>query len=380
MSNAAAASADADVNSIEIMMQSPQVSELNRLKMLRIQRLENDLQQNAEQEEQERRQSAQQNAFGVFGDAFDGHPWGGPGTIRASQIREQIRFLQEGMRKPISEKIFSPDGVELTKEEFQRRVGFHDFFFGKPGAWGPPNRDTSKYDLTGWTIPSLDGIVFSQCRVVQLGGMHHACNVSLSKCRIRTLGSVELPQGQGGSVSFANNDITQLERVRFPSCERINLRDNFITSLRGCTFLEGTAEINLENNFISNLEDLNFGALPMSLKRIILDGNPITDGLSYDQKETLTRKILYEISEAHNPLPLARPPPRASNASAPPAPPPPRAPSPSGPPASAPPDVDFGNLFFGGGGVKRPIKKIRKSLRKFKRNNSKRNNKRSFRK
>lgn len=363
MSNAA----DADVNSIEIMMQSPQVSELNRLKMLRIQRLENDLQQNAEQEEQERRQSA--------------HSWGTPAMIRASQIREQIRFLQEGMRKPISEKIFGPDGVELTKEEFQSRIMSHNFFFGKPGAWGPPNRDTSKYDLSGWTIPSLDGIVFSQCRVVQLGGMHHACNVSLSKCRIRTLGSVEFPQGQvGGSVSFANNDITQLERVRFPSCERINLRDNFITSLRGCTFLEGTAEINLENNFISNLEDLNFGALPMSLKRIILDGNPIMDGLSYDQKETLTRKILYEISEAHNPLPLARPPPRASNASAPPAPPPPRAPSPSGPPASAPPDVDFGNLFFGGGGVKRPIKKIRKSLRKFKRNNSKINNKRSFRK
>ena len=368
MSNAAAASADAGVNSIEIMMQSPQVSELNRLKMLRIQRLENELQQNAEQEEQERRQSAQQNAFG---DA-----WGGPGTpamIRASQIREQIRFLEEGMRKPISEKIFSPDGVELTKEEFQA----NKFFVGKPvvgaGEW---SRDRSQYDLTGWTIPSLDGIVFGPCRVVQLGSMHHACNVSLSKCRIRTLGSVEFPQGQvGGSVSFANNDITQLERVRFPSCERINLRDNFITSLRGCTFLEGTAEINLENNFISNLEDLNVGALPMSLKRIILDGNPITDRLSYDQKETLTRKILYEISEAHNPLPLARPPPRAPNASAPSAPPPA-----SAPPASAPPDVDFGDLFFGGGGVKRPIKKIRKSLRKLKRNNSKRNNKRSFRK
>ena len=375
MSNAAAASADANVNAIEIMMQSPQVSELNRLKMLRIQRLENDLQQNAEQEEQERRQSAQQNAFGGFGDAWGG--WGGPAMIRASQIREQIHFLQEGMRKPISEKIVSPDGVELTKEEFQA----NKFFVGKPvvgaGEW---SQDRSQYDLTGWTIPSLDGIVFGPCRVVQLGSMRHACNVSLHKCRIRTLGSVEFPQGQVGSVSFANNDITQLERVRFPSCERINLRDNFITSLRGCTFLEGTAEINLENNFISNLEDLNFGALPMSLKRIILDGNPITDELSYDQKETLTRKILYEISEAHNPLPLARPPPRASNASAPPAPPPPRAPSPSGPPASAPPDVDFGNLFFGGGGVKRPIKKIRKSLRKFKRNNSKRNNKRSFRK
>jgi hypothetical protein len=367
MSNAVAASADANVNAIEIMMQSPQVSELNRLKMLRIQRLENDLQQNAEQEQEEERERQQPGAFGDF----DGHHWGGPAMIRASQIREQIRFLEEGMRKPISEKIFGPDGVELTKEEFQSRIMSHNFFFGKPGAWGPPHRDTSKYDLTGWTIPSLDGIVFVHMR----GAMIHACNVSLSKCRIRTLGSVEFQQGQGGSVSFANNDITQLERVRFPSCERINLRDNFITSLRGCTFLEGTAEINLENNFISNLEDLNFGALPMSLKRIILDGNPIMDGLSYDQKETLTRKILYEISEAHNPLPLARPPPRAPNASAPPAPPPA-----SAPPASAPLDVDFGDLFFGGGGVKRPIKKIRKSLHKLKRNNSKRNNKRSFRK
>jgi hypothetical protein len=379
MSNAAAASADANVNAIEIMMQSPQVSELNRLKMLRIQRLENDLQQNAEQEQEERRQSEAAQP-GAFGDAFDGHTWGGPAMIRASQIREQIHFLQEGMRNSVSEKIFGPDGVELTKEEFQSRIMSHNFFFGKPDAWGPPDRDTSKYDLTGWTIPSLDGIVFSQCRVVQLGSMHHACNVSLQKCRIRTLGSVELPQGQvRGSVSFANNDITQLERVRFPSCERINLRDNFIRSLRGCTFLEGTAEINLENNFISNLEDLNFGALPMSLKRIILDGNPITDGLSYDEKETLTRKILYEISEAHNPLPLARLPPLAPNA-APPRAPNASAPPASGPPASAPPDVDFGNLFFGGGGVKRTIKRKRKSLRKFKRNNSKRNNKRSFRK
>lgn len=152
MSNAAAA-ASADVNSIEIMMQSPQVSELNRLKMLRIQRLENDLQQNAEQEEQERRQSALQNAF--FGDAL-----GGPGTpamIRASQIREQIRFLQEGMRKPISEKIVSPDGVELTKEKFQA----NKFFVGKPvvgaGEW---SQDRSQYDLTGWTIPSLVGAYY----------------------------------------------------------------------------------------------------------------------------------------------------------------------------------------------------------------------------
>lgn len=371
MSNAAAASADA----IEIMLQSPQISELNRLKELRIRRLENDLQQNAEQEERERQQAeaAQTGAFGdAFGDAF-GHAWG-----PAYQIREQIRFLQEGMRKSVSEKIFSPDGVELTKEEFQSRIMSHNFFFGKPGFF-PSSPDTSKYDLTGWTIPSLDGIVFGPCRVVSLGSMHNACNViSLQKCRIRTLGSVELPQGLRGSVSFANNDITQLERVRFPNCEIIILKDNFIKSLRGCTFLEGTAEINLENNFISNLEDLNFGALPMSLKRIILDGNPITDGLSYDEKETLTRKILYEISEAHNPLPLARPPPLAPplapNASAPPAPPPA-----SAPPASAPPNVDFGHLFFGGGG-KRTIKKKRKSLRKFKRDNSKRNNKRSFRK
>jgi hypothetical protein len=380
MSNAAAASADADVNAIETMLQSPQVSELNRLKELRIRRLENDLQQNAEQEERERQQ-AEAAQTGAFGDAFDGHTWGTPAQIRASQIREQIRFLQEGMRKPVSEKIFGPDGVELTKEQFQSRIRFHDFFFGKPGAWGPPHQDTSKYDLTGWTIPSLDGIVFGPCRVVSLGSMHHACNVSLQKCRIRTLGSVELPQGLRGSVSFANNDITQLERVRFPNCEIIILKDNFIRSLRGCTFLEGTAEINLENNFISNLEDLNFGALPMSLKRIILDGNPITDGLSYDEKETLTRKILYEISEAHNPLPLARlpplAPPLAPNASAPPA--PPRAPNASAPPASAPLDLDFGDMFFGGGG-KRTIKKKRKSLRKFKRDNSKRNNKRSFRK
>ena len=377
MSNAA----DADVNAIETMLQSPQISELNRLKELRIRRLENDLQQNAEQEERERRQAeaAQPGAFGdAFGDAFGGHAWG-----PAYQIREQIHFLQEGMRRPVSEKIFGPDGLELTKEQFQSRIMSHNFFFEKPGAWGPPStfRDTSKYDLTGWTIPSLDGIVFGPCRVVSLGSMHHACNVSLQKCRIRTLGSVELPQGLRGSVSFANNDITQLERVRFPSCEIIILKDNFIRSLRGCTFLEGTAEINLENNFISNLEDLNFGALPMSLKRIILDGNPITDGLSYDEKETLTRKILYEISEAHNPLPLARlpplAPPLAPNASAPPA--PPRAPNASAPPASAPPDVDFGDMFFGGG-VNRIIKKKRKSLRKFKRDNSKRNNKRSFRK
>lgn len=375
MSNAA--SADADVNAIETMLQSPQVSELNRFKELRIRRLENDLQQNAEQEERERRQ-AEAAQLGFFGDAFGNTP--APAQMRTSQIREQIRFLQEGMRKPVSEKIFEPHGVELTKEQFQSRIMSHNFFFGKPGFF-PPQQDTSKYDLTGWTIPSLDGIVFGPCRVVSLGSMHHACNVSLQKCRIRTLGSVELPQGLRGSVSFANNDITQLERVRFPNCERIVLKDNFIKSLRGCTFLEGTVAINLENNFISNLEDLNFGALPMSLKYISLDGNPITDGLSYDEKETLTRKILYEISEAHNPLPLARlpplVPPLAPNASAPPA--PPRAPNASAPPASAPPDVDFGNLFFSGGG-KRTIKKKRKSLRKFKRDNSKRNNKRSFRK
>lgn len=356
-----------NADAIETMLLNPTVRELNELKNLRIRRLENDLQQNAEQEEREREQEERERPAEAFFNDTVGYT---PAMIRASQIREQMRFLQEEMRKPVSEKIFSPNGVELTKEEFQSRIMHHNFFFGKPGPWGPPHLDTSKYDLTGWTIPSLDGIAFSLCRVMQQSGVvHYACNVSLEKCRIRTLGSVELPQGQvRGYISFANNDITHLERVRFPNCG-INLKDNFIRSLRGCTFSEGTTEINLENNFISNLEDLNVGALPMSLKQINLHGNPIMDGLSYEQKETLTRKIIYEISEAHNPLPIARPPPRAPHASTTHVPTVYRDDNALAPPPSAPPDNDFGDMFFVSGGAKRTIKKKRKSLRKSKRNN-----------
>lgn len=242
-------------------MSKPYMDEVTRLKRIRIQHLEVELQNTRDK----------------------------VGT------QEQIQFLKQSLDTPISNKIIERNGKEYTKEEFQNYIT--DRYFGLYD-------DGLRMYLDDWTIPSLDGLKFKPFfhrgfgPVTEPDGTSRA-SLSLSKCRIRTLGSVEFPPIMY-ELKIDNNDITDLQGVTFPRCSYIDLGNNFITSLHGCSFSEGTTQINLRNNFISKIEDLNVASLPMTLIRINLEGNPITDGFSPDEFEELSRKILYKIAKERN--------------------------------------------------------------------------------
>ena len=105
---------------------------------------------------------------------------------------------------------------------------------------------------------------------------HSRCNVELSRCGIRILGSVQFPPF-AYTINLSDNDITSLNKVKFGRCVEINLARNFISSLNGCRFSEGTTTLDLRDNNITKLADLNVRELPRSLERIILDGNPLMD-------------------------------------------------------------------------------------------------------
>lgn len=159
--------------------------------------------------------------------------------------------------------------------------------------------------------PSLEGIKFFPTSVPELEQPHREFN--LSRYRIQTLGSVELPQVD--TLNLSNNNIIHLQGVTFPPCNRLNLSYNLISSLHGCVFPGDWRErscltyLDLRFNRITNFEDLNVKALPMSLKEIFLDGNPITDGMTGGEREALQRKVLYKIAKQRvHPAPSAPPP------------------------------------------------------------------------
>lgn len=221
-----------------------------------------------------------------------------------NHILYKIKILKCDMERTIADKIIGPDIKEHTKEEFQQNIRnyvFHTF---------PQGREVIR--LTGWTIPSFDGIELPQLfkdgvGVIQIPKIIDEfqcfrnyypsltyCNIELSRCRIRTLGSVVFPPF-AYTINLRDNDITHLNNVHFGKCVQINLSGNFIISLRGCYFSDGLTCIDLQDNFISRIEDLNIEALPQSLESILLDGNPIVEKLSYEQYREFIQQILKRI-------------------------------------------------------------------------------------
>ena len=321
---------------------SKPVDELTSLKILRIKRLEGALQETQRQE--------QRQAQGL-----EFSPWGPPSRV----IQERIKYLREGLAIPVSDKIIGQDGKERTKEQFQEEL-HHVPWSGREYQ--------HRVHLEDWTIPSLDGFKFNPLYYNGVGpvtvgsAVYSSAIVNLSRCRIRTLGSVEFPPVVN-SIGLIDNDITDLQGVTFPPCTRIHLGGNLITSLHGCTFTDSAEMapevLDLRDNLISKFEDLNVVALPKWLARINLERNPISDGLSADELEELHRKVLYRImkdrNRAKHPSPVAV------------CPPPPSAPPPE------PDDLLEGNHAFGGPLIGGSKQKTRTYVRKLKRKKRKTN-------
>lgn len=331
---------------------SKPVDELTRLKKIRIERLEGEL-QNALQEEKTTSR-LQGHSFGE-----EVNPWGG----RSQRINEKIQFLKDGLARPVSDKIIGGIEGEHTKEEFQQNIKRY-VFHTNPGG-------QEAIRLIGWTIPSLDNIKLPQLFKLGVGYIQRPnnpeefqrlknpingysnCNVELTRCGIKTLGAVEFPPF-AYTINLSDNDIIHLNHVQFGRCVEINLARNFISTLRGSRFSEGTTSIELEDNFISRIEDLNIESLPRTLERIGLAGNPITDRLTGEQHNALQQEILQRIRTPVHPSQ-----------------------EPSAPhdvhepftPMNVNPNVYRGNW----GGSKLTTKKTRKSVRKLKRKNRKTN-------
>jgi len=262
--------------------------ELTKLKRERIARLEIKLQESLlEEAEQQKRNSSR----GGISDGFFGEEGGGFGgeSLKTIQLREKIQFLKDSFAKQsIPDYIVGVDG-KITKKQFQENITKY-VFHSNPGG-----QETIR---CSGIIPSLDGITLPT--LFRYGGLndggyvnepktqeefnalktsrsgHSRCNVELSRCGIRTLGSVKFPPF-AYTINLSDNDITSLNGVIFGRCVELNLACNFISSLKGCHFSEGTTTLDLRDNNITTLADLNLRALPRSLERIILDGNPIMD-------------------------------------------------------------------------------------------------------
>ena len=264
-------------------MEKPREDELTRLKRKRIDRLNQDLQVALKKETEESKNPL--NHFGrEEGEEFV--TWSRPSV----QIKERIQFLEDSItRQPIPDNIVEVNGGGITKEQFRQNITKYVFHTNQGGQ---------EMIRCSGQIPSLDGIELPT--LFRYGGLnngeyvnepktqeefnalktprsgHLRCNVELSRCGIRILGSVQFPPF-AYTINVSDNDITSLKGVKFGRCVEINLARNFISSLKECSFSEGTTTLDLRDNNITKLANLNIRALPGSLERIILDGNPIMD-------------------------------------------------------------------------------------------------------
>ena len=339
-------------------MEKPREDELTILKRKRIDRLNQYLRVALEKETEESK-NPRESDFG----REDFVTWSRPSV----QIKERIQFLEDSFtRQSIPDNIVGVDGG-ITKEQFQQNIKKYVFHTNQGGQ---------EVIRCSGQIPSLDGIKlpilfrygglndggyvnepktqeeFNALKTSRSG--HSRCNVELSRCGIRILGSVQFPPF-AYTINLSDNDITSLNKVKFGRCVEINLARNFISSLRGCRFSEGTSFIELQDNFISRIEDLNIDSLPRTLERIGLAGNPIIDGLTEEQHQALQQEILQRIRTPvrHPPAPSAPPP---------------------DPGDEAKPHFEFRGPFFGGSA--RKTKKTRKPVRKLRRKNQKTNKRR----
>ena len=328
-------------------MEKPREDELTRLKRKRIDRLNQDLQVALEKETEESKNPLNYPHFGRE-EGGDFGTWSGPSV----QIKERIQFLEDSFtRQPIPDNIVGVDGG-ITKEQFQQNIT--KYVFGT-------NQGGQEVIRCSGQIPSLDGIElpilfrygglndggyvnepktqeeFNALKTSRSG--HSRCKVELSRCGIRILGSVQFPPF-AYTINVSDNDITSLNGVKFGRCVEINLARNFISSLKGCSFSEGTTTIDLRDNNITKIADLNIRAFPRSLERIILDGNPLMDNPD--------RIAGYETAIYNEIMRFIRAPPDVSSA------------------------PDLSEL---GGGSKQKSKTKRKTRRKVKKTNKKRNTK-----
>ena len=291
--------------------------EIVKRKLQKISRLEQQLrvvlQQEAEHIKKENKNDSGQFNESFFGDAFGdfgASSFSPSEPLVSARLREQIDILNQDLTMPISDRIIGPrykegtwgglmhDGQQgYSKEQFMQTVS----------RYQSDRRELRNINLEGlgWTIPSLDGIKFMPLYVIgqgplNRGGIQYAgSGVNLRRCRIQTLGSVEFPPVID-ELDIGQNDIIHLQGVTFPPCRHLRLNSNLISSLSECTFPEGIETINLVDNLISNFDDLNVIALPMSLRKIHLEGNPMTEGYTQDEMEVLNRKILYKIAKERN--------------------------------------------------------------------------------
>jgi hypothetical protein len=333
-------------------MEKPREDELTILKRKRIDRLKQDLRVALEKEkEKEESKNPRESDFGIEVAGFG--TWSGPSV----QIKERIQFLEDSVRRqPIPDNIVGVDGG-ITKEQFQQNITKYVFHTNQGGQ---------EVIRCSGQIPSLDGIKlpilfrygglndggyvnepktqeeFNALKTSRSG--HSRCNVELSRCGIRILGSVQFPPF-AYTIHLSDNDITSLNGVKFGRCVEINLARNFISSLKGCRFSEGTTTLDLRDNNITKLTDLNVRELPRSLERIILDGNPLMDNPD--------GIVGYETAIYNEIMRFIRDPPPVS---------------------SAP------NLSEIGGGSKQKSKTKRKTRRKVKKTNKRRNTKNTRRK
>jgi hypothetical protein len=271
-------------------MEKPREDELVKLKQERIARLNKDLQTELAKNAKETT-NPWVSEFGIDADTNDFGGGGGEFMVLPSQqITERIQFLEDSLRRqPIEENNVLVGDKIIKKDDFNRNITIF-VFHTNPGG-----REVIRFY---GQIPSLDGIKLPI--LFRYGGLndgeyvnapktqkefhalktsrsgHRNCNVELSRCGIRKLGSVEFPPF-AYTINLSDNDITSLQGVTFGHCVEINLARNFISSLNGCRFSEGTTLLDLRDNNITKLADLNFEALPRSLERVILDGNPIMD-------------------------------------------------------------------------------------------------------
>ena len=264
-------------------MEKPREDELTILKRKRIDRLKEDLRVALEKEKEESKKTRESD-FGIEAEGFG--TWSGPSV----QIKERIQFLEDSItRQPIPDNIVEVNGGGITKEQFQQNIKKY-VFHTNPGGQEVIRCSGQIPSLDRITLPTLfrygglndGGYVnepktqeeFNALKTSRSG--HSRCNVELSRCGIRILGSVQFPPF-AYTINLSDNDITSLNGVKFGQCVEINLARNFISSLNGCRFSEGTTTLDLRDNNITKLTDLNVIALPRSLERIILDGNPLMD-------------------------------------------------------------------------------------------------------
>jgi len=210
--------------------------------------------------------------------------------------------------------ITDPNGKVYTTEEFQQLLN-GNIFHGKGNV-----ETTHIFRISGWNIPSLNGIVIPNLSARGLGpirkpdehnmkylddyfkNMSGTANiggsiVSITHCKVKVLGNVKFPEFVG-AIDFSHNKIKNLNGVEFGCCAELTLDNNKIESLDGCIFPEGIVRISLRHNRIKSLKGAKF---PSTLKSLHITSNPLEtlDGIPPQVLEQVSDGIQHEKENPH---------------------------------------------------------------------------------